>query len=137
MGSPNCLVRVQTKDSNEVTFLRSFRFQIFFQISSGKYTAVLSKAKSTRPEETMKNGVLIRSSLIPKTVFAFWIRYFCLVQTFQHGWRYCILRVQRKNSIWNFSKHFCFLIVTGLWVEAFLLFGRTFPKCCQYCILRV
>ena len=30
VGSPNCLVRVQTKGSNEVTFFRTFQFQFFF-----------------------------------------------------------------------------------------------------------
>ena len=64
LSSPNCLVRVQTKDLNEVTFFRSFQFWFFFQKLSGKYPAVLSKTNSTRREERMKHEVLNGSSLI-------------------------------------------------------------------------
>ena len=55
VGSPNCLVRIQTKNSKEVTFFRMFQFQIFFQFLSGKYPAVFSKPNSTRREERMEN----------------------------------------------------------------------------------
>ena len=36
VGSPNCLLRVQTNYSNELTFFRTFQFEIFFQTFSGK-----------------------------------------------------------------------------------------------------
>ena len=71
VGSPNCLVRVQTKDSNEVTFFRIFQFQLFLQTLSGKYPAVLCKPNSTLQDEPMKNEVLIRGSLIPKKLSHF------------------------------------------------------------------
>ena len=76
LGSPNCLVRVSTKNSNEVTFFWTFQFQFFFRILGRKFTAVLSKTNSTRPGERMKNDVLIRGSLIPEKVSAIWRRYF-------------------------------------------------------------
>ena len=137
VGSPNCLVRVQTKHSNEVTFFRIFQFQIFFQTLIGKYPAVLWKPNSTRQDEPITNEVLIRGSLIPKKISQFWIRYFGLVETFQHGWRYCILRVQRKNSTGNFLKHFLFLNRYRALSETFSDSWQNFPNCCQYCFLRV
>ena len=70
VGPPNCLVRVQTKDSNEVTFFRTFLFQSLSQTLSGKYPAVVSKTNSTCPEEPMENEVLRWNSLIPQNVFA-------------------------------------------------------------------
>ena len=85
----------------------------------------------------MTNEVLIRGSLIPKKLSQFRIRYFGLVETFQHGWRYCILRVQRKNSTGNFSKHFLFPNRYRALSETFSDSGQNFPNCCQYCFLRV
>ena len=76
VDSPNCLVLVQKKDSNEVTLFRTFQFQIVSQTLSGKYPAVLSKTNCTSPEEPMKNEVLIWNNLIPKKVFAIWRRSF-------------------------------------------------------------
>ena len=76
VDSPNCLVLIQKKDSNEVTLFRTFQFQIVSQTLSGKYPAVLSKTNCTSPEEPMKNEVLIWNNLIPKKVFAIWRRSF-------------------------------------------------------------
>ena len=67
MGSPNCLVRFRMKDSNEMTFFRTFHIQIFFQTLSGKYPAVVWEPNSTCPDGPMKNEVLIRSSLIHRS----------------------------------------------------------------------
>ena len=57
VGSRNCLVWVQTKDSNELTFFRTFQFQFFFPTLSGKQRAVLSNTNPTTPEKPMKNEV--------------------------------------------------------------------------------
>ena len=67
MGSPNCLVHFRMKDSNEMTFFRTFHIQIFSQTLSGKYPAVVWKPIFTRADEPMKNEVLIRSSLIHRS----------------------------------------------------------------------
>ena len=76
VGSPNCLVRFQMKDSNEMTFFWTYQIQKIFQTLSGKSPAVLWKHNSTRPDEPMKKEVSIRSSLIPKNFFGIWRRFF-------------------------------------------------------------
>ena len=57
-------------------FLSSVPNSNFFQTLSRKNPAVLWKPISTRPDELMKNEVLIRSSLVPKIFFGIWRRYF-------------------------------------------------------------
>ena len=113
-------------------FLSNLSNSTLFQTFSGKYSAVLSKAKSTRPEEPMKNEVLIRSSLIPKIFFEFWRRYF--------GFRLKHFTTVGDTAFYAFREGiqqeifrniFCFLIVTGLWVKAFPIFGRSFRRVVQ------
>ena len=57
-------------------FLSSVSNSKFFQTLSRKNPAVLWKTNFTRPDEPMKNEVLIRSSLVTKKVFGIWRRYF-------------------------------------------------------------
>ena len=113
-------------------FLLNLSNSTFFQTFSGKYTAVLSKAKSTRPVEPMKNGVLIPSSLIPKIVFAFWRRYFGFrLKHFTMVGDTAFYAFRERIQQETFRNIFCFLIVTALWVKAFLIFGRSFRRVVQ------
>ena len=129
VSSPNCLVRAQTKNSNEVTFFWTVQFQFFFQILGGKFTAVLSQTNSTRPEELMKNDVLIRGSLIPEKDFAIWRRFFGFsLKHFSMVGDTAIYAFRERIQQEIFRNIFCFLIVTGLWVKAFLIFGRIFQR---------
>ena len=119
----------QTIDSNGVTFFWTFQFQFFFQILGGKFTAVLSKTNSTRPGEPMKNDVLIRGSLIPQKVFAIWRRYFGFSLKHFSLVGDTAFYAFRERIQWEiFWNTFCFLIVTGLWVKASLIFGRIFQR---------
>ena len=132
VGSPNCLVRNQTKDSNEVTFFRTFQFQFFFQILGGKVTAVLSKTTSMRPEEPMKNDVSIRISLVPQKVSTTWRRYFGLrLKNFSMVGDTAFYAFRERLQQELFRNNFCFSMVTGLWVKRVQIFGKNFPKCCQ------
>ena len=92
-----------------MTFFRTFHIQIFFQTLSGKYPAVVWEPNSTCPDGPMKNEVLIRSSLIHRSFRNLKKIFRVYVETFLHDWKYCILRVQRKNWTGIFSKQFLFL----------------------------
>ena len=50
------------------------------------------------------------------------------VVSFQHGWRYCILRVQRENWTGTFPKHFLFLIGYRALSETLSNFWQNFSK---------
>ena len=76
VGSRNCLVRVQTKDSNELTFFRTFQFQLFFPDFERKKTSSGVKLYFYASRKTYEDRGLIRSSLIPRNVFAIWRSYF-------------------------------------------------------------
>ena len=130
VGPPNCLVRVQTKDSNEVTFFRTFLFQSLSQTLSGKYPAVVSKTNSTCPEEPMENEVLRWNSLIPQNVFAIRRRCFGLrLNNFTMVVNTAFYSLTEKKTQPEFFRNeFCFSMVTGLWVKLFLSFGQLFPK---------
>ena len=113
-------------------FLSNLSNSTLFQTFIGKYTARLSKAKSTRAEEPMTNEVLIRSSLIPKIVFEFWIRYFGFrLKHFTMVGDTAFYAFRERSQQETFRNIFCFLIVTGLWVKAFLTFGRSFRRVVQ------
>ena len=132
VGSPNCLVRVQTKDSKEVTFFRVFQFQFFSRLWAEKNPAVLSKPKYMCREERMKNEVLIRSSLIPKNLLAIGRRYFGFrLKHFSMADDTAFYAFKERIQQELFRNNFCFSIVTGLWVKLFLIFGRIFPRGCH------
>ena len=75
----------------------------------------------------MKNEVLIRSSLIPKKVFAIWRRFFGFrLKHFSMAGDTAFYAFKERIQQELFRNIFCFLIITGLWVKPFLILGRTF-----------
>ena len=110
-------------------FLSSLSNSDFFQTLSGKYPAVLWKPNSTRPDEPMKDEVLIPSSLIPKNLFAIWRRYFRhRLQHFSTVGDTAFYAFKERIQQETFRNDFFVLIVTGLWVKPFLIFGRNFQS---------
>ena len=77
----------------------------------------------------MKNDVLIRGSLIPEKDFAIWRRFFGFsLKHFSMVGDTAIYAFRERIQQEIFRNTFCFLIVTGLWVKAFLFFGRIFQR---------
>ena len=109
--------------------LSNISISVFFLTLSGNYRAVLSKGNLTRPEEPMKNEVLIQSSLIPKQVFASWRTYFGLrLKHFSMVGDTAFFTFEERIQQGNFRDNFCFSLVTRVWVKRFLIFGRNFPS---------
>ena len=138
VGSPNWIVRFRVKDSNEMTFFRTFHIQIFSQTLSGKYPAVVWKPIFTRADEPMKKEVSIRSSSIPKKVLGIWRRSFGFrLKHFCMAGNTAFYAFKERIEEELFRNNFCFWMVTEHWVKPYLNFGRTFPRGCQWCNLRI
>ena len=126
------------EDSNEMTCFPIFQIQNFFQTLSGKNQAVLWKPNSTRADEPMKKEVSIRISLIPEKNFGFWRRFFGFrLKHFSMAGDTAFYAFKETIEQEIFRNNFCSSMVTGLRVKPYLIFGRNFPRDCQWCNLRI